>query len=142
MIQNNNPGNLRHSSAYTWAGEILPPDPRGLCRFDTAHNGLRALAKELWSYWTKDQCLQLRQIIARFAPPTENDTSAYEADVCTRLNFGLAVEYPMQNPASVRALMQAIVIHENGADPYQPAAYDSAIRDAGHWGDSNALDVV
>ncbi|HGY2308601.1 TPA: structural protein, partial [Pseudomonas aeruginosa] len=46
-IRNNNPGNIVWSARNNWQGQ-LPHDPQiepRFCRFDTAHNGTRALAK-------------------------------------------------------------------------------------------------
>lgn len=131
-IRNNNPGNLKHSPANHWHGELLPPDDE-YCRFDTAHNGLRAFAINLWSYYNKDNCKTLTQIITRHAPDTENNTKAYIADVSSSLHAVPDDVYNIENKIKTAWLIIEMIRHENGMVPYSLNDINSALIDTGHW---------
>jgi hypothetical protein len=132
-IRNNNPGNLEHTVRYTWSGELLPPDGP-YCRFDTAHNGIRALAKDLFNAWKSDGCKTIAQLIGRFAPPADNDTQAYIDDVS--MDVAVDADYPfnMTDPELAYDLIVAVIRHENGTlVPYTQVQIVSAMRDANCW---------
>lgn len=74
-VKNNNPFNLRNSDRYAWQGEI-GTDYQGFVIFDTLDNGVRAGIKNLINgYFSKG--LTIRQMITKYAPPTENNTENY-----------------------------------------------------------------
>ena len=79
-IRNNNPLNIRRS-ADRWKGERKEQTDNSFVQFVSMAYGYRAAWKVLESYWkhfhrTK-QYYNVRNIIDRWAPPTENDTQAY-----------------------------------------------------------------
>lgn len=78
-VRNNNPGNLRVSHANNWRGKLRGSTKRDkqFEEFETLEYGYRALLITLRNYITKHKLRTLRQIIARWAPPNENDTEAY-----------------------------------------------------------------
>lgn len=84
-IRNNNPGNIRHGA--NWHG--LNPDGRKIdpafCVFTTSVAGIRALAKVLINYKRIHGLNTVRQIISRYAPPNENQTTAYIQSVAKQL---------------------------------------------------------
>lgn len=128
-LRNNNPGNLVHSSQFRWAGELSPPDGP-YCRFDIPFHGLRALTKNLWSYWSRDNCKSLRQIIGRFAPPNENDTNAYLTDVAAKCDVSPDMAVDLRDQTFMFKLVTAIIQHENGQNPYTDFQVQSAIRNS------------
>ena len=65
-----NPGDLRHSP-HSQHGS----DPNGIGQIDTDADGWADLERQLQLYAQRG--LTLRQAIAQFAPPTENDTRGY-----------------------------------------------------------------
>jgi len=80
-IRNNNPLNIRRSSAK-WQGLVENPTDKEFCQFETMHYGLRAAFKLLQNYYFKHNCRTIRQIITRWAPPTDgNATEAYISQV-------------------------------------------------------------
>lgn len=82
-IQNNNPGNIRNVSAYTWLGEI-GTDYRGFVIFDTLTHGIRAMIKLLRNYGTLYGSDTIREIITRYAPagaPDYNNPVLYISQV-------------------------------------------------------------
>lgn len=74
-IRRNNPGNIRHS-AVQWQGEITAPG-EAFCRFASLEMGCRAMLKLLRRYISVKRLNSVRKIIAVWAPPSENNTSAY-----------------------------------------------------------------
>jgi hypothetical protein len=127
-IRNNNPGNIIKSEAG-WQGKIEGEDSR-FETFDTPHNGLRALAKQLVIYQDKYDLKSIREIINRWAPSIENDTESYESRVSTEI--GVGVDYPLDlhNDLMLSKLVTAIVRHENGQQPYTDDQIRAAVQDA------------
>lgn len=84
-IRNNNPGNIRHGA--NWHG--LNPDGRKIdpafCVFTDSIYGIRALAKVLVNYKKIHGLNTVRQIISSYAPPNENQTTAYIQSVAKQL---------------------------------------------------------
>ena len=79
-IRNNNPLNIRHS-ADQWQGARAEQTDKAFVQFENMAYGYRAAWKTLESYWkyfhrTK-QPFNVKTIISRWAPPSENDTQAY-----------------------------------------------------------------
>lgn len=132
-IRNNNPGNIEHTDTIKWAGEILPPDAV-YCRFETSFYGIRALAKNLWSYQNKDKCNTLRKIITRHAPPNENDTEAYIEHASQETFVQPDDVFDLNEWVNVFCLIKVIIKHENdNLEPYSDDEIEKAILAAGHW---------
>lgn len=131
--RNNNPGNIDYNKSNQWQGqlglEIGVPKPR-FARFDTPESGLRALGKLLQTYQSKHGLKTVKQIISRWAPSTENDTEAYVRSVEKRTGTAPGAEVNMKDPKVLRGFTEAIVIHENGYNPYTDAVYAEGVRRA------------
>ena len=85
--------NIRKVPGTHWKGEILPSIQGGdgggsFVRFETIEFGLRAAFVLLRTYSAKYHANCIRDIISRWAPPSENDTEAYIRSVCTLTGFG------------------------------------------------------
>lgn len=135
-IRNNNPGNIDFSKANDWLGQ-LPFDPAiesRFARFDSPQHGIRALAKTLLSYQRKHGLKTVRAMIGRWAPASENNTTAYARAVETRLlaEHGVppGADIDLQSRALLVCLVQAIIHHENGANPYTPALVEEGVAKA------------
>lgn len=124
-VRSNNPGNLR-PSRDPWVGELRPPDDRGYCRFDTAENGIRALAKNLLAYQNKHNLRTVERIIARWAPGVENDTEAYIRHVCLLTGYRRDEVIDVGDPEVLHDLVAAIIRHENGVPPTPAGWYMDA----------------
>ena len=94
-IRNNNPLNIRRGKTL-WKGEIAP-SPSGevgrgvgssFCKFESVEWGLRAAFCLLRTYANKYRLCCVRDIITRWAPPTENNTTSYIRHVCQLTGFG------------------------------------------------------
>jgi hypothetical protein len=115
-VRNNNPGNIEHQASFRWQGELAPDpalEPR-FARFDTPANGFRALAKNLLGYRRTHNLSTVRQIINRWAPPVENETTAYVAAVARALGVHQDNALDVEQPGTLAALAKAITIHETG----------------------------
>lgn len=129
-IRNNNPGNIDYNARNTWRGQ-LPPDPAvesRFARFDTAQNGIRALAKLLANYRKQYGLRTVEALIARWAPSNENDTKQYARAVAAQL--GVHIAQPLQlDPPTLERLVAAIIQHENGQQPYPAALIGAVVRE-------------
>lgn len=123
-IRNNNPGNIRHSSAQ-WVGKAANQTDNSFVSFTDAVYGLRALAVTLRTYFTKYGLNTVRGIINRWAPPSENDTGAYVNAVAKAV--GVSPDAPLSFARDVPLLIAAIVKHENGTQPYSSDTIAKAI---------------
>ena len=78
--RNNNPLNIRHS-ADRWQGACKEQKDKSFVQFETMAYGYRAAWRILETYWKRMHAqgvaFNVRNIIGRWAPPTENDTQAY-----------------------------------------------------------------
>ena len=88
--RNNNPLNIRKVPGVRWRGEILPlkGDGGSFVRFESIEWGVRAALKLLRTYRDKYAATSIKEIITRWAPPTENNTDNYIDAVCRLTSFG------------------------------------------------------
>jgi hypothetical protein len=129
-IRNNNPGNIRHSKVC-WVGEADDqPDP-DFVTFCAPEYGIRAICKTLLSYQSDDRCRTLRQLISRWAPPSENDTDSYLAAVSRACGLGPDAAVGVRQAAVMTPLVEAIIRQETGLQPYPPALIAEALSLAG-----------
>lgn len=82
-IRNNNPLNIR-ISPDSWKGRVPAGQQtdKAFLQFVTFRYGFRAAMKLLYNYTINCRCRSVRQIITRWAPPSENNTEAYVSMVC------------------------------------------------------------
>jgi hypothetical protein len=115
-LRNNNPGNLRKTSANQWVGEIQPSSDPAFCQFDTMAHGIRAIAITLINYQQMHKLRTIREIITRWAPPEENNTSAYISNCADLTGYDPDAALNMTREDDLTALVMAICQHENGID--------------------------
>lgn len=115
-IRNNNPANLMKSEIY-WHGEI-PGDDTRFEKFDTPFDGLRAAAKTLVNYQLLHGLRTIEGIMNRFAPPKENNTDAYIVHMCDMMRISRSQHLDLRNEATLTDMLNAIIWHENGKNPY------------------------
>jgi hypothetical protein len=109
-VRLNNPGNIDRTS-IVWQGmSALQPDPRFVC-FVAPQWGFRAAARILLGDY-REGCVTVHELINRWAPPVENDTSAYVTDVANRVSIG--IDATLALPLQLLPLLKAIAIHEGG----------------------------
>lgn len=129
-IRNNNPGNLERTTD-PWQGlKKVQTDPR-FFEFESAKWGIRALARTLITYQDKHGLNTVRKIISRWAPPNENDTRRYISVVCDRMAVSPDTVIDVHEYGCANPLVQAIIKHENGVQPYPQSVIDAGLVLAG-----------
>lgn len=114
-LRNNNPGNIR-KSADKWLGLAAEQTDPEFFIFTEPKYGVRALGKILQTYRNKYGLKTVREIISRWAPPIENNTTSYISSVARAL--GVTADEPIDVYARLPDLAAAIIRHENGINPY------------------------
>lgn len=128
--RNNNPGNIDFNPAMfakdPWVGETgLEDHPHArFTTFSAPQYGIRAMAKILLTYHHKRLAADgsaidtVQEVIDRWAPPSENNTSAYAAHVRDLLDVETGEEIDPDDPQTLHTLVKAIINHELGYQPY------------------------
>lgn len=125
-IRNNNPGNIRKSND-PWQGLAdQQPDPE-FFTFKDAVYGIRALARILITYYDKYGCDTVHKAIYRWAPENENNSAAYAQDVAARMGVGSTSIIDFHAYVYMRPMVEAIIWHENGQQPYTSAQIDKGL---------------
>lgn len=132
-IRNNNPGNIRLTVPLTpWQGMTLAQPDKSFVTFKSAVYGMRALARVLLQYQDKHKLRTVQQIIRRWAPPNENDTTGYIKHVAHMTGFAADELLDLHRYEHMRPLMLAIIRHENAMQmPYTDSQIDKALVLAG-----------
>ena len=113
-VRNKNPGNIRKGN--DWQGLVLNGDDPAFDQFISPEMGFRALARVLLSYQRKHGLKTVRQIIARWAPPNENQTDMYIRFVATSLGVTPDQEIELTRH-NLFVIAKAIARKENGRQP-------------------------
>lgn len=129
-LRNHNPGNIEHTGT-PWQGLDDPPSDGRFCRFKAPEWGIRAIARTLITYQDKHDITTVRGVINRWAPSHENDTGAYVSHVAQKVGVGPDDTINLQSYEHSRPLVEAIILHENGKQPYSKALIDKGLLMAG-----------
>lgn len=127
-IRNNNPGNIRRTP-INWKGEV-PDDLKtdnDFEQFIAPLFGIRAMVRDLRTGARRGEDT-IREIISQWAPPNENDTEAYIRSVSRRT--GIDPDAMINFEAAMPDLLDAIIVHENGSNPYADQLLFEAIAAA------------
>lgn len=118
-IRNNNPGNIRWGDE--WQG-LVPQAQRtdkSFCQFISPEYGIRAMIIILRHYQSKYGLKTITGIVKRWAPPNENDTQAYIRSVAKATGTDADKPIDLTDSRKLIPLLQAIIKHENGSQPYE-----------------------
>lgn len=137
-IRNNNPGNIERVDGVRWQGEAKDQssDDRFVV-FTEPKFGIRAIARTLITYQDKRQAKDgskidtIAEIIDRWAPAAENNTSAYINNVADLMNLGTDDNIDVYHWDIMKPLVEAIITHECGTQPYSDTIIDSGLVAAG-----------
>ncbi|MBH3494368.1 structural protein [Pseudomonas aeruginosa] len=116
-IRNFNPGNIRHAKGTRWQGMSANQSDSAFVQFTGPQWGIRAIARTLITYQDKHALRTIRQIISRWAPPSENNTESYIRQVAARVGVAPDARIDVYDYRTMRTLVEAIVRHENGPGP-------------------------
>jgi len=111
-VRNNNWGNIRHGGG-NWRGMRTVQTDDEFVQFSSPEWGTRALARIVKNDFLAGKTL--REVIAEYAPASENNTNAYVMSVSkfTGLSPDAIID-PVNDPDSLAAVLGGIVRHENG----------------------------
>lgn len=132
ILDANNPCAVRPLGNASWngqTGEVSAGASGVFAEFDTMASGIRAGLRNLHTYRHRHGLTSPRAMIDRWAPPVENNTSAYAAFVAERMGIAPDDPVPETYPA-LRSLIEAIIAYECGANAHRvPAkAVNAAFR--------------
>lgn len=127
MIQGNNPGNIRCSSANNWQGQTGCAG--GFVVFSSLFYGFRAMFKILLNDINAGKDT-IEQLIYEYAPPVENNTEQYITNVCAW--SGIPRTASLRNwPGAIMALAAAMTRMETGTTIDSADLYDAYMAAAG-----------
>ena len=108
-------GGASKSPAPTNVGNIRPVgSTTGFQQFDTPEAGIKAVDDQLRIYGSKHKVKTLREVISRWAPPSENDTEAYIKNVSQRTGLKPDEEIDLSNPTIRHIISGPIILQEQG----------------------------
>ena len=117
-IRNHNPLNIRRSKDQ-WKGLKAQQTDPAFCQFESLEYGWRAAFYLLTrTYYHKYRLYTIRSIISKWAPPIENKTDVYIANVSrlTGIQPDEPIGIPSEQPSRWIALGAAMAIQENGTE--------------------------
>lgn len=117
-FRNKNPGNIKYFAGNQWHGQTGQDDD-GFAIFSNAMDGIDAIG-EIIDSKKRRGLITVSQIIADYAPHTENDTAAYIANVLKWTGWG-ANHVPVREEGDYVSLVRAIIRMENSVVPYTDA---------------------
>jgi hypothetical protein len=134
-IRNNNPGNIRVGENWVGLAERaqmtdFQVQEADFCVFSEPEWGLRAMARILQNYQTKHGLRTPHDIIARWAPASDNnDVTSYANAVASALGVATTAIVDMSDEATLIPFIKAVARHENGhRPPYADFQYTVAVR--------------
>ena len=130
-IRNHNPLNLVHVPRNKWQGLADPPNEGRFCRFVSPVWGIRAAALNLIAYQDRHGLRTIKALVEKWAPFTENNTRAYVKSVAQRSGFAATLPLDMHSYGHMRPVIEAMIWHENGQQPYSNEVIDEGLRRAG-----------
>ena len=119
-LRNNNPGNIDFNPRNKWQGQVGIEDgvPSGVkprfAKFKDMTFGIRAMACLLITYYDRYDCITVRKVLNRWAPPVENNTNAYVNAVAAKVGVAANQAIDLHEYEILRPLVVAIIEHENG----------------------------
>ncbi|EMF2234062.1 structural protein [Salmonella enterica] len=130
-IRNNNPGNIRQGD--DWKGLVAKSQrtDKTFCQFTTPEYGIRAMIIILRNYQRRHGLNTVTGIINRWAPASENNTQAYINSVAQATGVTPDQRIDTTDSRFMVKLLQAIIRHENGIQPYDFGVFVKALELAG-----------
>jgi hypothetical protein len=125
-LRNNNPGNIR-KSADRWLGQSDVQPDAAFVTFTEAKYGARAAYIIFRNYQRKYGLTSITEMIARWAPPSENDTASYIRAVANRVGVSATSYVDLSEFDTAERFLRAVFRHENGIEA--EALPDSVIRE-------------
>lgn len=126
-IRNNNPGNIDRNKTI-WEGMSKNQTDSRFITFDSPEHGIRAMAKTITTYIAKYNLNTIEKIIKRWAPPIENNTNRYIADVELWSGINKKTNINPQDKEIMFKIIKAMIRKENGYIPYPDETIRSGVN--------------
>jgi len=127
-IRNCNPCNvIRDRTPWRGMSKDQSADARFIV-FDSPVWGIRAACEILINYQLRHGLHTVQTIINRWAPPVENDTGAYIVAVAKALSVAPNDAIDVLKPETLNMLVRAIILHENGQQPYDDLTIETGVH--------------
>ena len=130
-IRNNNPGNIDFNESNDWQGQTGIESQGRFATFETPQHGIRAMTKLLQNYDSKYDFDTLDEIVNRYAPNSENNTSGYVDALARKTGLNPNETINLSDPATMKSLVTAMIEHENGMNPYSDDVINQGLQMAG-----------
>lgn len=111
-IRNNNPLNIRKGD--NWIGLSKNQTDPAFCQFDSITYGLRAGLIIIRKYMMMYNLHSIHAIVSRWAPPSENDTTAYIKSVSSMMKMHALQTFDFGDRGRIVALVSAMCKVETG----------------------------
>lgn len=112
-LRNCNPGNIRRSKVH-YLGEVRPSQDSDFKQFESMAYGYRAMFVLLDSYRRRYALNTLRQMLNRYAPPSENFTEGYIRFVSQKTGILPDEELNTRSERDMVSIISAMSEIENG----------------------------
>ena len=112
-LRNCNPGNIRQSRGK-FKGEVRPSRDSAFKEFESMAYGYRAMFVLLDTYRTRYGLSTIREMISRWAPPSENFTEGYIRFVSERTGIDADAEVNSLSERDMVPIVAAMSEIENG----------------------------
>lgn len=119
MIGKENVLNIRTNPNFNWVGQTGAT--RGFCDFSSVDMARRAGVYLLKISYRQRGVTKLCDVIARFAPPSENQTDNYVSYVSGRT--GIRPDLPLTFDSDYAQVLTAMEIYEQGVPVCQRTSY-------------------
>lgn len=135
-VRNNNPGNIDRGEPWVGLAKVADMTKeqkaeKRFCVFTDAKYGIRAIAKLLQTYEHKYKADTVRKIINRWAPPVENETTAYVETVAKACHVDPDTRLDVDHRLTAYNLVNAIISHECAGYRYPDEVVNEALDLAG-----------
>ena len=122
-LRNCNPGNIRQSRS-NFKGEVRPSRDSAFKQFESMAYGYRAMFVLLNSYHKRYGLTTIREMISRWAPPSENFTEGYIRFVSERSGIAADAEVDSRSERDMVPIVAAMSEIENGAKAAMTDVYE------------------
>lgn len=122
-LRNCNPGNIRQSRS-NFKGEVRPSRDSAFKQFESMAYGYRAMFVLLNSYHKRYGLTTIREMISRWAPPSENFTEGYIRFVSERSGIAADAEVDSHSERDMVPIVAAMSEIENGTKAAMTDVYE------------------
>ena len=122
-LRNCNPGNIRQSRS-NFKGEVRPSRDSAFKQFESMAYGYRAMFVLLNSYQKRYGLTTIREMISRWAPPTENFTEGYIRFVAERTGISADAQVDSRSERDMVPIVAAMSEIENGVKAAMNDVYE------------------